>query len=72
MNKIYIKFILTLLLLTTVSFMVLRFIAGLDSATEMLFVITVLSACTAVKFTMHEVEQETLSRIKKEEESKDI
>jgi hypothetical protein len=72
MNKIYIKFILTLLLLTTVSFMVFRFIAGLDSATEMLFVITVLSACTAVKFTMHEVEQETLSRIKKEEESKDI
>jgi hypothetical protein len=54
MQKIYYQFILFMLVLTTLGFGV-WLVAGIENAREMLFVITVLSACVAAKQAMNKV-----------------
>lgn len=55
MKKIYYKFIATLLAFSTLMFCIWALIAGIENAREMLFVITVLAACLAVKGTIDDV-----------------
>lgn len=55
MEKIYYKFIASLLALSTLMFCVWALVAGIENAREMLFVIAVLAACLSVKGTIHEV-----------------
>ena len=55
MQKIYYQFILFMLVLTTLGFGVWWLVAGIENAREMLFVITVLSACVEAKQAMNKV-----------------
>ncbi len=55
MQKIYYQFILFMLVLTSLGLGVWWLVAGIENAREMLFVITVLSACVAAKQAMNKV-----------------
>ena len=54
MKHIYINFVPTLLLLSSIMFIVWALLAGIHHAREMLFVITVLAACLAGKKAISE------------------
>lgn len=54
MKTSYVKFVVSLLALSTLMFIIWLFVAGIENAREMLFVITVFAACISAKSAIYE------------------